>query len=193
MVHLNQKKSGINCQVFWVLWQLLQVFDLAREEKRRCVPISWATVKAAWRPSSSITAQLRSGEHMVPTSAIPRVSHEWCPHKSCPGERKKSLKSIYIQKEPPWTATCSAQMARLGNVYGVTCSGLEAFQRQIQSRNSSELLCNPEAQEDKEIQWHFRRCHDYNLLITVQTLQPQSIHKCQGLHVFSIGKFNILP
>lgn len=99
------------------------VFDLARDEKGRCIPISWATVKAAWRPSSSITAQLRSGAHMVPTSAIPRVSHEWCPHKSFPGERKKSLKSITIQKGPPWKTTCSLREATLGDVYGVTCSG----------------------------------------------------------------------
>lgn len=110
---LNLEKSGINCQVFGFLLQLLCVFDLAREGKRRCIPISWATVNAAWRPSSSITAQLRSGEHMVPTSAIPRVSHEWCPHKSCPGERKKSLKSIAIQKEPPCRASCSLQTARV--------------------------------------------------------------------------------
>lgn len=147
MLHLNQEKSGINCQVFWFLLQLLQVFDLAREEKRHCIPISWATVKAAWRPSSSITAQLRSGEHMVPTSAIPRVSHEWCPHKSCPGERKKSLKSIYIQKEPPCRATCSLQMSTLGYVYGITCSALETFQRQTNSIDSSKLLWVPEAQK----------------------------------------------
>lgn len=82
-------KSGITCKVFWLLMQLLQVLYLAREQKRHCIPISWATVKAAWRPSSSITAQLRSGEHMVPTSAIPRVSHEWCPHKSCRGRKGK--------------------------------------------------------------------------------------------------------
>lgn len=46
------------------------------------LPISWATVNAAWRPSSSMTAQLLSGEQMVPTSAIPRVSQEWWPQRS---------------------------------------------------------------------------------------------------------------
>lgn len=159
MGHLNQEKSGINCQEFWFLLQLLQVFDLAREEKRRRIPISWATVKAAWRPSSSITAQLRSGEHMVPTSAIPRVSHEWCPHKSYPGERKKSLKSIYIQKEPPCRATCSLQTARRGYVYSVTCSTLEMFQRQTNDIDSTKLLWAPEAQKDDGTRLHFKRSH----------------------------------
>lgn len=134
------------------------MFDLAREEKRRCIPISWATVKAAWRPSSSITAQLRSGEHMVPTSAIPRVSHEWCPHKSCPGERKKSLKSIYIQKEPPCRTTCSLQMSTLGFVYGITCSALEMVQRQTNGIDSAKLLRAPETQKDDGTQLHFKRC-----------------------------------
>lgn len=158
MVHLNLEKSGINCQVFWFLLQLLRVFDLARGGKRRCIPISWATVNAAWRPSSSITAQLRSGEHMVPTSAIPRVSHEWCPHKSCPGERKKSLKSISIQKEPPCRATCSLEKARVGYVYGITCSALEMFQRQRKGIGSSTLLWAPEAQKDDGTQLHLKRC-----------------------------------
>lgn len=46
------------------------------------LPISCATVNAAWRPSSSMTAQLLSGEQMVPTSAMPRVSQEWWPQRS---------------------------------------------------------------------------------------------------------------
>lgn len=46
------------------------------------LPNSWAVVKAACKPSSSMTEQLRLGSHTVPTSAIPRVSHVWEPHKS---------------------------------------------------------------------------------------------------------------
>lgn len=82
-VPLNQEKSGINCGVFGLPCSWCKCLIWTGKRKRPCIPISWATVKAACRPSSSMTAQLRSGEHMVPTSAIPRVSHEWCPHKSC--------------------------------------------------------------------------------------------------------------
>jgi hypothetical protein len=57
----------------------------------RCPPISCATVKAAWSPSSSMTAQLLSGEQMVPTSAMPSVSHEWCPHRSYTGGTSKRV------------------------------------------------------------------------------------------------------
>lgn len=39
-------------------------------------------VKAEGRPSSSITEQLRLGSHMVPTSAMPRVSQVEAPHRS---------------------------------------------------------------------------------------------------------------
>lgn len=46
------------------------------------LPNSWAVVKAACKPSSSMTEQLLLGSHTVPTSAIPRVSHVWEPHKS---------------------------------------------------------------------------------------------------------------
>lgn len=46
-------------------------------------PSSWAVVKAEGRPSSSITEQLLLGSHMVPTSAMPRVSQVEAPHRSC--------------------------------------------------------------------------------------------------------------
>lgn len=45
-------------------------------------PSSWAVVKADGRPSSSITEQLLFGSHMVPTSAMPRVSQVEAPHRS---------------------------------------------------------------------------------------------------------------
>lgn len=48
-----------------------------------CIPSSWAVVKAEGRPSSSITEQLLFGSHMVPTSAMPRVSQVDAPHRSC--------------------------------------------------------------------------------------------------------------
>ena len=48
-----------------------------------CIPSSWAVVKAEGSPSSSITEQLLLGSHMVPTSAMPRVSQVVAPHRSC--------------------------------------------------------------------------------------------------------------
>lgn len=56
-------------------------------------PNSCAVVKAEGRPSSSITEQLLLGSHMVPTSAIPRVSHVVAPHRSCE-ENNYSVKSV---------------------------------------------------------------------------------------------------
>ena len=50
-----------------------------------CIPSSWAVVKAEGSPSSSITEQLLLGSHMVPTSAMPRVSQVVAPHRSCRG------------------------------------------------------------------------------------------------------------
>lgn len=47
------------------------------------VPNSWAVVKAACKPSSSMIEQLRFRSQTVPTSAIPRVSHVLAPHRSC--------------------------------------------------------------------------------------------------------------
>ena len=54
-----------------------------------CIPSSWAVVKAEGSPSSSITEQLLLGSHMVPTSAMPRVSQVVAPHRSCPGGEKQ--------------------------------------------------------------------------------------------------------
>lgn len=45
-------------------------------------PSSCAVVKAEGRPSSSMTEQLLLGSHMVPTSAIPRVSQVVAPQRS---------------------------------------------------------------------------------------------------------------
>lgn len=54
-----------------------------KEEKEELgLPSSWAVVKAEGRPSSSITEQLLLGSHMVPTSAMPRVSQVDAPHRS---------------------------------------------------------------------------------------------------------------
>lgn len=46
------------------------------------LPSSWAVVKAVGKPSSSMTEQLLFGSHMVPTSAMPRVSQVVAPHRS---------------------------------------------------------------------------------------------------------------
>lgn len=54
-----------------------------RNRRAGALPSSWAVVKAEGSPSSSMTEQLRLGSHMVPTSAIPSVSHVVAPHRSC--------------------------------------------------------------------------------------------------------------
>jgi hypothetical protein len=52
-------------------------------------PNSWAMVKAALSPLSSMMAQLRNSSHMVPSSASPSVSH-------FPGARQMSCLQITI-------------------------------------------------------------------------------------------------
>lgn len=59
------------------------------------VPSSWAVVKAACKPSSSMIEQLRFRSQTVPTSAIPRVSHVLAPQRSC----KKKAVSLLIRSE----------------------------------------------------------------------------------------------
>lgn len=58
-------------------------------------PSSWAVVKAEGRPSSSITEQLLFGSHMVPTSAMPRVSQVEAPQRSC--TKNKPQKQLWIK------------------------------------------------------------------------------------------------
>lgn len=57
-----------------ITWNCLSEFQ---------VPSSWAVVKAACKPSSSMIEQLRFRSQTVPTSAIPRVSHVLAPQRSC--------------------------------------------------------------------------------------------------------------
>lgn len=58
------------------------------------LPSSWAVVKADGSPSSSMTEQLLLGSHMVPTSAMPRVSQVVAPHRSCQVEEKQSQTKV---------------------------------------------------------------------------------------------------
>lgn len=58
------------------------------------LPSSWAVVKAEGSPSSSMTEQLLLGSHMVPTSAMPRVSQVVAPHRSCQVEEKQSQAKV---------------------------------------------------------------------------------------------------
>lgn len=46
-------------------------------------------MKADGSPSSSMTEQLLLGSHMVPTSAMPKVSQVVAPHRSCQMEETK--------------------------------------------------------------------------------------------------------
>lgn len=62
------------------------------------VPSSCDTVKAAWRPLSSMTEQLLLGSHMVPTSATPRVSQCWCPQISWRGKKRDRVDKGFRKK-----------------------------------------------------------------------------------------------
>lgn len=64
----------------------------------RSSPSSWAVVKAEGRPSSSITEQLLFGSHMVPTSAMPRVSQVEAPHRSCTKHKPQTNFGCNVQR-----------------------------------------------------------------------------------------------
>lgn len=69
------------------------------------VPSSWAVVKAACKPSSSMIEQLRFRSQTVPTSAIPRVSHVLAPQRSCKKRQFiiNQIRAFTLARTiPPW-------------------------------------------------------------------------------------------
>lgn len=100
-VHLNREKSGINCQVFGSCCSCYKCLIWPGKTKGPAYQFR----EPRWR--------LRGGHHLQSQHSCARenIWSQRLPFPGChmndahinpaPGERKKSLKSIYIQKEAP--------------------------------------------------------------------------------------------